>query len=92
MYTNEQATYFSYITMDGIVGGYSVWLNPFHWCRYLMEFYHGKVEVVGKSWSPHVIIMLVLSNVSIGLLHYCKVYNNIDSNYSLRRVYYPDDG
>ena len=61
MYTNEWAGYFSYITMDGIVGEYSVWLNSFHSCRYLMDFCHGKLQVDGKSLSPHVIKLLVLS-------------------------------
>ena len=65
MYTNEWAAYFSYITMDGIVGGYSVWLNPFHCCRYLMDFYHDKLQVAGKSLSPHVIKLLVLSCGSV---------------------------
>ena len=28
MYTNERAAYFSYIIMDGIVGGYSYLVEP----------------------------------------------------------------
>ena len=63
MYTNEWAAYFSYITMDGIVGGYSVWLNPFHCCRYLMHSYHGKLQGAGKLRSPHVIIIYYIGAV-----------------------------
>ena len=48
MYTNEWDAYFSYIIMDVIVGGYSVLLNPFHCCRYLMHFYHGKLQVAAS--------------------------------------------
>ena len=63
MYTNEWAAYFSYITMDSIVSGYSVWLDPFHCYRYLMDFYHGKLQVAGKSLSSHVIRMYYIGAV-----------------------------
>ena len=37
--------------MDGVAGGYLVWLNPLYCCRLLVNFYYDQLQVAGKMYN-----------------------------------------
>ena len=66
----ELTRFFTLIVMESTVGGYSVLLNPLHCYKYLMDFYHGKLQVAGKTWCINII--------SIHVTRYCTVRGPVD--------------
>lgn len=37
--------------MEGVAGGYIVWLNPLHCYRSLVNFYYDQLQVAGKIYA-----------------------------------------